>query len=249
MEGVPHYFIGSHTLADELTAGQFAREAGSLLEKLFKEHESVILTGGSGMFIDALCEGLNEIPASPEVNEKYRKIHAETGLEYLQQSLREKDPEYYETADIQNPVRVIRALEAMELSGQKMSELQQIAVSKPFFRVIRFVLDHEREVLYDRINRRVDEMIARGLEAEARSVDHLRHLKSLRTVGYSEFFDYFDGKTDYSRAVELIKQNTRRYAKRQLTWFRRHPDAHWVKGGEEAAGRILEIYRRALAGS
>ena len=241
--GVPHHFIDSHNLKDELTAGQYALQAEKTLEEIFERKDVAIIAGGSGMFIDALCTGLDEIPSSDEVNLKYTQLFLRDGLQELQKRLLEKDPEYFEQIDIHNPVRIIRALEAMEISGEKMSEMRKGFKKDKSFQVLYFVLDHDRSVLYERINRRVDEMIDAGLEAEARSVFELRELRSLQTVGYAEFFDYFDGKQSYEETIEKIKQNTRRYAKRQLTWFRRYKEALWLNLSEDTSRTIAEIYR------
>jgi tRNA dimethylallyltransferase len=225
---IKHYFIDSHSIHDELTAAQYAQEALELLDKLFKTHDQIILVGGSGMFIDALCNGLDDIPASKELRDKLNSELIENGLEALLTELKEKDPEYYNQVDKQNPARVIRALEAIRLSGLPYSTMRKATQKKHPFEIKRFVINHPREQLYDRINRRVDNMMAQGLLEEVKKVKDFRHLSSLRTVGYSELFDYLDNKTDLPTAVELIKQNTRRYAKRQLTWFRRDPSVVWI---------------------
>lgn len=228
LDGVKHYFIDSHTLDSELTSAVFEKEAYPLLLREFEIHDEIILTGGSGLFIDALCFGLDNIPTDKKVKDSLDKEVEEKGLESLQNRLKEKDPEYYSECDIQNSRRVIRALEAIEITGEKYSELRKNASILRPFEIEIFVIDHDREVLYERINKRVDDMIKQGLIDEARSVISLRHLTALNTVGYQELFDYFDGKTDLETAIDLIKRNTRRYAKRQLTWFRRYENAHWI---------------------
>lgn len=227
-QGVKHYFIDSHLLEDELTAANFEKEAYPLLLKEFETHDQIVLTGGSGLFIDALCFGLDNIPTSEKVKKELESLIEKEGLEYLQNLLKEKDPEYYSECDIYNSRRVIRALEAIELTGEKYSQLRKKnAVERPFD-IKFFVIDHDREKLYERINQRVDLMIKNGLINEARSVVDKRNLTTLNTVGYQELFDYFDGKIDLHEAIELIKRNTRRYAKRQLTWFRRYENAVWI---------------------
>lgn len=227
-QGVKHYFIDSHSLKDEVTSAQFEKEALQVLEKEFENHEKIILVGGSGMFIDALCVGLDKIPSSKKVREQIQQEFEKNGLSPLLSELKEKDEEYFNQVDQQNPMRIIRAIEAIRISGKKYSELRQDKPSPRPFEVIRFVLNHPREILYDRINQRVDIMIEEGLIAEAQNVQHYRNLSSLNTVGYKELFDYFDGNISQNRAIELIKQNSRRYAKRQITWFKRHPEAIWI---------------------
>ncbi len=232
MNGIKHYFIDSHTLKDELTAAGFEKEAQPLLEKEFKDHDDVILTGGSGLYIDALCFGLDNIPTDKKVRDKLNIELEEHGLEHLQDELKKSDPKHFEECDIKNSRRVIRALEAIRLTGNKNSELRKNYGAKRSFECVFFIIDHDRDILYERINLRVDLMIEKGLIEEARSVEHLRHLTTLRTVGYQELFDHFDGKLNLHEAIELIKRNTRRYAKRQLTWFRRYASAEWITFSE-----------------
>jgi tRNA dimethylallyltransferase len=228
MDGIPHYFIDSHSLEDEVTAAQFEREGLSLLEHLFDEHDTVILTGGSGMFVDALCDGLDEIPTSKSVRDTLQASIDEGKLDELLIELEEKDPLYYEQVDRKNPVRVMRAVEVIRITGKAYSSLRKASPQKRPFQVHRFVIEHERTFLYERINQRVITMMKNGLLEEVKSVQHLRGLSSLNTVGYSELFDHFDGKTTLEEAVSLIQQNSRRYAKRQITWLKRNPEAHWI---------------------
>jgi tRNA dimethylallyltransferase len=211
-----------------LTSAQFEKLAMEILEEEFKTKEVVILVGGSGMFIDALCLGLDDIPTSPEIKKQIQLEYDEDGLYPLLDELKDKDPEYYDEVDQNNSMRVQRAIEVIRITGKKFSDLRK---SKPVprpFKVYRFVIDHDRDVLYDRINRRVDLMLEEGLLEEVKSVEQYRNLSSLNTVGYKELFEFLDGKIAFQEAVELIKRNTRRYAKRQLTWFRRHPETHWI---------------------
>ncbi|SFT56495.1 tRNA dimethylallyltransferase [Lishizhenia tianjinensis] len=227
-EGVPHYFIDSHSLQNPLSSGAFEEEAIPLIEKLFQEHDTLILTGGSGLFIDAILYGIDNIPKDNKVKEHYIQLQEAQGLDVLLAELAAKDPEYYQEVDKGNSHRVIRALEAIACSGQKFSELRKHTQKPRNFTPYIFLLDHEREALYSRINQRVDIMLQEGLLEEVKSVAHLRHLQSLNTVGYKEVFDYLDGKTSLEECVELIKRNTRRYAKRQITWFKRYKDASWI---------------------
>jgi tRNA dimethylallyltransferase len=186
------------------------------------------LVGGSGMFIDALCNGLDEIPTDKALRDKLIIELKEKGLAILLQELKQKDPEFYAQVDQKNPVRILRAIEVIRLTGQTFTEMRKSSKKEHPFEIVRFMIDLEREKLYERINFRVDLMIGRGLLDEVKSVYGFKHLNALRTVGYSELFDFLDGKTTLDEAVELIKQNSRRYAKRQLTWFRKHTDVHLI---------------------
>lgn len=228
MKGIQHFFIDSHSIKNELTAATYATEATELLNKAFAEHDTVILVGGSGMFIDALCNGLDDIPASRELRDKIDLEYRTHGLEVLLEELRSKDPEYYSKVDRNNPARVIRAIEAIRLSGQPYSTLRKAEKKGLPYGIRKFVIDHPREQLYERINSRVDLMMDAGLLDEVRSVLQYKSLSALRTVGYTELFNFLDGKISLEDAVELIKQNSRRYAKRQLTWFRRDPSIEWI---------------------
>ncbi len=228
MKGIPHYFIDSHPLIDEVSAAQFEREALQHLEELFQKHDVIILTGGSGMFVDALCDGLDNIPTSREIRDELQQQVDQGNLEMLLEELKEKDPTYFEQVDRKNPVRVIRAVEVIRLTGLPYSELRKSKPKKRPFDVQRFVIEHDREFLYDRINLRVDLMMEAGLLEEVKSVIPFRHLSSMNTVGYKELFNYLDGNCTLEEAVSMIKQNSRRYAKRQITWLKRNPNAHWI---------------------
>lgn len=228
-DGIQHYFIDSHQLEDEVTAAQYEKEALAILEKEFNTHDYIILTGGSGMFIDALCIGLDNIPASKEMKTTITAEFEKTGLEPLLQELKLKDPEYFAEVDQHNPMRIMRAIEVIRLTKKTYSSLRQKEPQKRPFEVLRFVIDHEREKLYERINHRVDLMIEAGLLDEVKSVVDKSNLSSLNTVGYKEIFEHLKGESSLDEAIEKIKMNTRRYAKRQLTWFRRHENAKWIK--------------------
>ncbi len=199
-----------------------------MLEKEFLNHDQLVLVGGSGMFIDALCYGLDEIPADKALREALTVELEEKGLTALLNELKAKDPEFYEQVDQKNPVRVLRAIEVIRLTGKTFTEMRKATRKQHPFEIVRFIIDHEREKLYQRINLRVDLMMENGLLEEVKSVYSKKHLNSLRTVGYSELFDFLDNKINLTEAVELIKQNSRRYAKRQLTWFRKHTEAHLI---------------------
>ena len=186
------------------------------------------MVGGSGMFIDAVCNGLDDIPSSIELRNELTEIVQRNGLDSLLLELNEKDPEFYAIVDRQNPVRVIRAIEAIRLSNMTFSEMRKNQKIFRPFEVIRFIIEHDRQKLYERINLRVDIMLENGLILEVKSLLPFKKLSSLKTVGYTELFRYLDQEIELEEAIELIKQNSRRYAKRQLTWFRKHDDATWI---------------------
>ena len=227
-QGILHYFIDSHSIQNEVSAAQFEKEALSCLKDVFSTNDFAILTGGSGMFIDALCIGLDPIPSSSDLRKEINDEFETTGLQPLLEELKEKDPVYFMDVDQQNPMRIIRAIEVIRLTNKPYSELRKSNPIKRPFKVIRFVINHPREKLYERIDQRVDDMISNGLLNEVKSVIQYRDLTSLNTVGYKELFNYLDGNCDLETSIELIKQNSRRYAKRQITWFKRHPEAIWL---------------------
>jgi tRNA dimethylallyltransferase len=222
MDGIKHYFIDSHSLSDEVSAARFANEARALITTELLDLEYVIVVGGSGLFIQALCEGLDAIPHDRTLQNELTEEWKIKGLTHFLEELANKDPEYFLQIDQENPLRVIRAIEAMRISGKTMIELRSGSDKSNFDTVHYFTTDLPREDLYQRINIRVDQILELGLENEARSVYHLKHLKSLQTVGYREFFDFFDGTITKETAIELIKQHSRNYAKRQITWFKSH---------------------------
>lgn len=228
MLGVPHYFIASHSISEDFNVGRFEAEAIQLLDQLFKEKDVVVMAGGTGLYIDAVCNGMDEVP---QADEKTRQmligIYEEKGLEALHKILKEKDPVYYGQVDLQNPHRVMRAIEVCLITGRTYSSLRKGKKKQRNFNVIKIGLNMEREALYERINARVDDMMSHGLLAEAKELYEHRHRNALQTVGYKEIFDYLEGKTDLETAVDLIKRNTRRFAKRQLTWFRRDESITW----------------------
>jgi len=238
-----HHFINSHSITDNFTVGDFEKEALLLLDELFKTHDQLIMVGGSGLFIQAVTQGFDNLPAAnPEIREKLNQEFAEKGIEHLQQKLKEADPDYYNKVDLNNPQRLIRALEVFQATGKSFSSYRKATVNTRPFESIKIVLDLPREGLYDRINRRVDIMIEQGLVEEVHSLLPYRQLNALNTVGYSELFDYFDGKTDLPAAIDLIKQNTRRFAKRQLTWFRKDKEMKWLNAASE---NLLELIGKA----
>lgn len=236
LQAVEHHFIASHDIQEDLSCGQYATQALACLERLFVTHDQVVAVGGSGLYVKALCEGMDDLPqADPALRAALTRRLADEGVDALAEQLRELDPRYYEEVDRRNPARVLRAVEVCLQTGRPYSEQRTGRRRKRPFEVVKIGIDLPRAELYERINRRVDRMLADGLEAEARALYPYRSLNALQTVGYREFFDYFDGRTSYEEAVELIKRNSRRYAKRQLTWFRRDPEIRWFHPTEDAA--------------
>lgn len=223
LAAAPHHFIHSHSIHESFSAGDFEKQGLRLLDELFREVRTVLLVGGSGLYINALLYGFDDLPSSVELRKELNKLE----LPELQSMLLEHDPHYYQEVDIQNIARVRRAVEVCIVSGKPYSSQRSGEVKKRDFSVIKIGMERPREELYDRINRRVDMMVEAGLEQEARNLYEYRTLTPLQTVGYREFFDYFSGLTTRERAIELIKQNSRRYAKRQTTWLRREDDIKW----------------------
>ena len=231
LSAVQHYFIHSHTVTELYTAGRYELEALDLINRLFDEgHETLVMAGGSGFYVDALVNGLDDFPSADLQlrSELMVRLHEE-GVESLRQELRMLDPESYATIDIANGQRVVRALEVCLMTGKPFSSFKTSSRKARDFEIEKIGLTRPREVLYDRINRRVVQMVDDGLVDEVRSLTQYRDLAALQTVGYKEIFDYLDGKDDLDRAVELIQRNTRRYAKRQLSYWGRDKDIRWLE--------------------
>ena len=225
---VRHHFVQFKELDEYYSASQFEADVMALMPSLFKKGDYVVMCGGSMMYIDAVCKGIDPIPdICDEVRQAVKQEWQEQGLEPLLKELHRLDPIYYEQVDKLNPKRVVHAIEVCRQAGVPYSSLRTGQAKPRPFDIIKIGLNIERELLFDRINRRVDAMIEQGLEAEARSVYHLRHLNSLNTVGYKEMFAWFDGTMDRHTAIERIKKNTRVYAKKQLTWYKRDPNITW----------------------
>jgi tRNA dimethylallyltransferase len=236
MQGVPHHFINSHSIGEDYSAGRFATDCQAVLAQLFQQHSVVILTGGSGLYVQAVTDGLDELPSVPP--EVRAQLHAELaafGLPHLVAELAETDPVAHARIDQQNHQRVVRALEITRATGRPFSSFHTAAPppENPLFRNVKVALIREREVLYQRINLRVEHMLAAGLLNEVKSVLPYRHHHALQTVGYQEIFGFLDGAYDWAEAVRLLQRNTRHYAKRQLTWLRRDPAYQWVDLGKE----------------
>lgn len=228
-----HHFINSHSIQEDYSAGDFERDALQLLASLFEKKDVVIMVGGSGLFVRAVCEGLDDLPKAPEgVREALNKQFEIAGLAPLKERLKEIDPAYYAIADIDNPQRVIRALEVFEASGNTMSFYQKKEVEKRPFEVITIGLNTDRQQLYNRINLRVDKMIHKGLVEEVKSLSNYRTKPAMLTVGYSEIFQYLDGAISFEEAIDKVKQNSRRYAKRQITWFKKYGNTVWFEPTE-----------------
>jgi tRNA dimethylallyltransferase len=237
---VKHHFIDSLDVNEKYNVNRFEKDAINLLNTLFKKHNVVFMTGGSGLYINAVCHGIDELPDSvPAVREKLNTLLVTHGLQHLQHLLLQSDPEYYGEADVQNPHRVIRALEVIMLSGKKYSALRKGLKIKRDFSIHKIALLTDREELYERINRRVDEMIARGLVEEVKSLLPYRNEQALHTVGYKEIISFLDKTISLEQAILLIKQNTRNYAKRQMTWLRKDKEITW-KYPEEITRESLE---------
>lgn len=227
---VRHHFIACRSVREPYTAGMFELDAMALLEELFRKYDTVVMTGGSGFYIDALCNGLDDFPpADPQLREELTRRVREEGVESLRMDLRRLDPESYAAIDIANWQRVVRALEVTIATGRKFSDFKTATAKKRPFEIEKIGLLRERSVLYERIDRRVDEMMDRGLEQEAKSLLPLRNLTALNTVGYKELFRYFDGECSLAEAVDAVKRNTRHYAKRQMSYWGRDSSILWKK--------------------
>ena len=230
---IKHHFVRFISVKDYYSASIFERDVLELLPGLFKKNNLVLMTGGSGMYIDAVCNGIDDIPdVDPSVREKYTNKYKEEGIAALRLALKILDPEHYEKVDLRNPKRIIRALEICETTGRPYSSFLTKQKQERDFHIIKVGLERPRKELYERINSRVDEMIRNGLEEEARSLLDLRNLNALNSVGYREFFDFFEGKISRDKAIELIRRNTRRYAKRQMTWWARDKEIIWFSPGD-----------------
>ncbi|HWR99019.1 MAG TPA: tRNA (adenosine(37)-N6)-dimethylallyltransferase MiaA [Prolixibacteraceae bacterium] len=239
-ELVPHHFIQSHSITDRYNAARFESDVLELLKSLFLKHPVVLMTGGSMLYIDAVCKGIDDLPdIDPELRTTLVERMKQEGIENLRAELKLLDPEYYREADLQNPARIIHALEICYMTGRSFSSQRTKTSKERDFRIVKIGLNRDRTELYDRINMRVDAMMQSGLEEEARRLFPYRDLNNVHTVGYRELFDYFEGLCTREEAVERIKANTRKYARKQLTWFRKDPGIHWFHPDQSAG--ILEF--------
>ncbi|HRG44514.1 MAG TPA: tRNA (adenosine(37)-N6)-dimethylallyltransferase MiaA [Saprospiraceae bacterium] len=224
---VPHYMIGNISIHRNFNAGDYEREGNIILNKLFLDHDVIVAVGGTGMYIQALIDGLDEMPEiDPVVANNVEQKYKENGLSWLQQYVLNHDKVYASQVDMNNPMRLLRAVKVMESSGKPFSEYRKGIRKKRDYKVMRYYINPDRDILYDAINKRVEKMIDTGLIAEADGLKEYRHLKALHTVGYSELFDMLEGKVTLDEAINLIKRNSRRYGKRQITWFKNQGD--WV---------------------
>ena len=228
IQAVRHYFVGTLGLDDYYSASLFEQQVLQLLDQLFQTSDYALLTGGSMMYIDAVCDGIDDIPTIDEETRRLMKQRlADEGLEALCEELRRLDPEYYEIVDRQNPRRVVHALEICTMTGKTYTSFRRRERRERPFRIVKIALNRPREELYERINRRVDQMMSDGLLDEARALYPKKELNALNTVGYKELFDYLDGRWPLEEAVERIKGNTRRYARKQLTWYKKDEQIRW----------------------
>lgn len=230
LEEIEHFFVADRSIFDPYTAGKFEKDALNLLSELFQKHPVVLLVGGTGLYIDAVCQGIGETPAADMAirNSLGRKLEEE-GVGALYEQLSQLDAEYAQQIDRNNPMRVMRALEVCLVTGKPYSQLRKPQIKERSFNVLKVGIQMPREQLYERINQRVDQMIEQGLEQEAMDLYPHRQLNTLNTVGYREWFNYFEGKIEKDTAIDLIKRNSRRYAKRQMTWFSHYRDAVWFE--------------------
>ena len=238
MRRVPHYFVGSLSLHDYYSASLFEQQVLEILQREFEHSDYALLTGGSMMYIDAVCNGIDDIPTVDDATREALKARLSSeGLEPLVEELRRLDPEYYEIVDKQNPRRVVHGLEICLMTGKTYTSFRKREKKKRPFRIVKIGLNRDREELYNRINQRVDQMMTDGLLDEAQRLYPMRHMNALNTVGYKEMFAYIDGTWTLEEAVERIKGNTRRYARKQLTWYKKDEQIRWFHPDE-----IEQIY-------
>ena len=231
---VKHYFVGERSIEEDYNAGQYERDALQLLATLFAQHEVVVMTGGSMLYADAVCKGLDDLPSvPPSVRADVQREYETKGLAWLQSEVQRLDPAYWAEVDQQNPARLAHCVELSRVTGKPYSALRSHTAKARPFRILKIGLDRPRAELYARIDGRVKQMMEAGLLEEAKAVYPKRALNSLQTVGYKELFAYLDGEYDLHRAIELIQQNSRHYAKRQLTWFRRDNEIHWLNANDD----------------
>ena len=240
LAAVKHYFIATRSVDEHYSGGQYELDALPIIESEIAANRCAVMVGGSMLYIDAVCRGIDDIPTiDEELRRSVRRIYDEHGIEEVRRRLRLLDPQHYAEVDLRNVKRMLHALEVCYQTGQPFSKLRTGGVKRRSFEIVKIGLDCPREVLYDNIDRRVLKMIQQGLEQEVRSVSDKRHLNALNTVGYKEMFAYLDGEYDLDRAIELIQRNTRHYAKKQLSWFKRYGDVQWFSPYDRQ--RILDM--------
>jgi tRNA dimethylallyltransferase len=227
---IKHHFIHSHSINDYYNASQFEVDVISLLKKMFSKKKLIVMTGGSMLYIDAVCKGIDDLPTvDTSLRESLVEKFQNEGIENLRLQLKRLDPDYYSIADLKNPKRIIHALEICLMTGKPYSSFRTNKIKSRPFKIVKIGLNIDREILYNRINKRVEQMVTNGLIDEAKSVFHLKHLNALNTVGYKELFAYFEGSVNKELAIEQIKNNTRKYARKQLTWFRKDNNIRWFE--------------------
>lgn len=241
---VPHHFIDSHSIHEPYDAAQYGHDALEVIHRLFERRNEVILCGGSGLYVKAVCEGFDDIPEVPaQIREELSATYERDGIEALQALMMEHDPHLYATIDQKNPHRLMRALEVKLGTGLSIASFRKKNTLQHPFTIVKIGLTLPREVLYERIDRRMDLMVEAGLFAEAEALYPLRAINALQTVGYQEIFDFMEGQYDREEAIRLLKRNSRRYAKRQLTWFTRDPQVQWF--GPAEVEKIIEVVKNA----
>ncbi len=237
LSAIQHYFINSHSITKNISAADFEQYAMNCINEIFKTNNVAVMVGGTGLYIKSFCEGLDDIAKTDEqIKIEIAKNYAAYGIVWLQEKIKEEDPLYFEKGEIQNPQRMMRALEVVRNTGKSIITHQQKIKKQRYFNIIKIGIEIPRAILYERINTRVDKMMAQGLEKEARELLPQKELNALQTVGYRELFDYFENNTTLEKAIELIKQNTRHYAKRQMTWFKKDEEVIWL-----APDNVLEF--------
>ena len=242
LRDVKHHFINSHSVHDDVNAAIFEEYALQSIKTIFDRHDVAVMVGGTGLYIQAFCEGLDEIPKiSSHIRENIKQNYERSGFSWLQEQVRTQDPEYFETGEIENPQRLMRALEVKMGTGKSIRQFQRKKKATRDFSIVKVGLQLPKEQLHSSIHHRVDDMMQQGLLAEVKSLVTFKSLPALRTVGYSELFAFLQGGISLDAAVDLIKQNTRQYAKRQLTWFKKDPSITWISPGEKQ--RIIDLYQ------
>ena len=243
MKEVKHHFVDNVSVTERYSIWQYEDDAIKLLDEYYKTHDIAVMCGGSGLYIDAVCNGIDLMPdPDPVIRQEVIDMYKEKGIEALRFELQRIDPDYYATVDLKNPQRIMRGIEMTRQTGKPFSQFRTNIRQKRNFTPIKILVNTDRNVLYDRINRRVDIMVERGLVDEARSLMQYRDMVALKTIGYTELFDHFDGKTSLDEAIELIKRNSRRYARRQITWF--HRNNEYVECEPDAETILTEISER-----
>ncbi len=245
LKQVPHHLIHSHSIFEDYNASRFETEAIGLINQLFNKLDVLVMTGGSMLYVDAVCKGIDFQPdVDPVIRKKLMLDLEEKGIEHLRFQLKQLDETYYQQVDLKNPKRLIRALEVCLMTGKPYSSFRTETTKKRPFRILKIGLNMDREQLYNRINQRVDHMMHTGLENEAKSIYPHKHLNSLNTVGYKELFAYFDEEISREKAIVLIKRNTRHYARKQLTWLRKDEAIHWFEPGQQT--EIIDFIEKNL---